>query len=60
MTEIAREERAKIMENLIQIRSDIKKYEAMLKPKVVKPPKIKTDDTVELVLSESEDSSGIM
>ena len=38
--ENAREERANIMQELSRIRADIKKYEAMVKPKNVKPPKV--------------------
>jgi len=38
--ENAREERAKIMQELSRIRAEIKKYEPMVKPKNVKPPKV--------------------
>jgi hypothetical protein len=35
-------ERAEILANLIKVRADIKKYEAMLKPRVAKPAKTGT------------------
>lgn len=38
--ENAREERAKIMQELSRIRAEIKKYESLVKPKNVKPPKV--------------------
>jgi len=38
--ENVRDERAKIMQELSRVRAEIKKYEPMLKPKNVKPPKV--------------------
>ena len=47
-------ERAEIMNNLKKVRADIKKYEALLKPKIPKQPPIVDVENVEEPVSDSD------